>query len=41
MELSIIPNHWLEQLHLQLQNQNKYPLLVLPTGAGKQLSFQN
>ena len=29
----------LEQLHLQLQNQNKSPLLVLPTGAGKTVIF--
>ena len=29
----------LEQLHLQLENQNKSPLLVLPTGAGKTVIF--
>ena len=29
----------LEQLNLQLQNQNKSPLLVLPTGAGKTVIF--
>ena len=29
----------LKQLHLQLQNQNKSPLLVLPTGAGKTVIF--
>ena len=29
----------LQQLNLQLQNQNKAPLLVLPTGAGKTVIF--